>query len=241
MTEVYSTNLFDLLGDDSGEGVPKPTPVVKSTEVKPATTTSAFSEPRRGGRGSGERGGRGDGDRGYRGRGDDERRGGRRADGERRPPRNEENGDVPHERNVAPRFNRGNEEESSYGFENKEGGRGARGGRGRRQSGNDWEDGEKKEIAGKGTWGNEEKSQTEAKVDVEVAIAADASEEKPVETPKEIEPEIKSFEQYQAELAAKRASLVSTSVRVANNGEDNFGDAIKFERTEDEEILFSGK
>ncbi|KAJ1565940.1 hypothetical protein HK096_006200 [Nowakowskiella sp. JEL0078] len=263
MTDVYSTNLFDLLGEDSNEGFPKAVPVTKPAEVKPASSSPAVSDTRRGGRGGergtrgGRGGGRGDAERGgYRGRGDGERRGGRRPDGERRPPRNEENGDVPRERNVAPRFNRENEEETGDGFERKEGGRG-RGrrqvggpsGRGAfrgarefdRQSGNDWDDGVKKEIAGKGTWGDKAEAQIEAKADAEVAVVVEATEEKPVEAPKEVEPEVKSFEQYQAELAAKRASLASTSVRVANNGEDNFGDAIKFKRTDDEEVLFSGK
>ncbi|KAI9145721.1 hypothetical protein BKA69DRAFT_1121519 [Paraphysoderma sedebokerense] len=105
------------------------------------------------------------------------------------------------------------------------GGRGrGRGGRGRefdRRSGTGREDGHKKEVAGKGSWGEATENPEES---TEAAPAAEGEnaenkEETPVEEKEE--EKVKTLEEYQAELAAKKAALnKSTQVRKANEGAD---------------------
>ncbi|KAI8812503.1 hypothetical protein BJ742DRAFT_20870 [Cladochytrium replicatum] len=71
----------------------------------------------------------------------------------------------------------------------------------------------------------------------EASLAAEAAAEK---EPEEV---LKTYEQYQAELAAKRASLASVNVRKANEGADDgqWKDAVPLAREEEEEEFFSGK
>ncbi|KAI8593544.1 hypothetical protein BDZ88DRAFT_145897 [Geranomyces variabilis] len=154
--DVISRNFFDLLGDDEGgESVPKPTTAAAKKDAKaaPAAKKEAPKKvaprneyPRRGGA-----------------------RGGAVESGAPRTPRApRETGDFEHPREV--RAGADGERRERGGFRGGRGGRGgARGGRGRefdRHSGSGRVDGVKKEVAGKGSWGNPLTAEEEAKKEI---------------------------------------------------------------------------
>ncbi|KAJ3114310.1 hypothetical protein HDU96_002275 [Phlyctochytrium bullatum] len=130
-------------------------------------------------------------------------------------------------------------------------GRGGRGGyRGRefdRHSGNPRYDGEKKEIAGKGSWGNPVTAESEAVKDGEAPAekenAENAGEEKAEEqTPPEPEEKLKTLEEYLAERAAAKPAAAEPTRR-PNEGSDEtqWKDAVVLQREEDEEYYSSNK
>ncbi|KAJ3282977.1 hypothetical protein HK104_010617 [Borealophlyctis nickersoniae] len=245
MTDVLSKNPFDLLGDDGEEAAPSASPAKKPTQKKEApvsrpdtgkkdTRAPRNEYPRRGGFAGQQRGGAVEGSAP---RGDRVARTGPRETGDfERPPRTE-----------------GGEQRG--GFRGGRGGRGrggaGAGGRGRefdRRSGTGRRDGEKKEVAGKGSWGNaataEEESKTvDVAADGAVAEGAPAAEgEKPAEEEVAKEPEevLKTLDQYVAEVEAKKAAA-ALNVRKPNEGADDsqWKDAVVLKK--EEEDFFVGK
>lgn len=249
MTDVLSKNLFDLLGDDGEEGVARPQPVKKDAAA-PAPVQQQQQKkdqqvnraPRNEYRPRGGAGGQPRGDR-------IQRNGGPRETGDfERPPREgQREGQVDGQRG---------------GYRGGRGGRGGpRGGgagaRGRefdRRSGTGRRDTEKKEVAGKGSWGNpvtaEEEGSKVAEQEIaaadgtatpeENAAGADAAAEP--ETPKEPEEVLKTLDQYFAEVQAKKGAQ-EANVRKANEGADEsqWKDAVVFEKKEEEEYFVGGK
>ncbi|RKO92727.1 hypothetical protein BDK51DRAFT_29396 [Blyttiomyces helicus] len=237
MTEILSKNLFDLLDPDESQ-VAEPARLVEKKEVKkPAVGKVEAPRAARGPRNE------------YR------PRGGAASQGESsnnaylvspstnrlpftagravssRGPRDTGNFEQPPREGAsergAPRSSRG--------------GRGGRGGRGRefdRRSGTGRYDGEKKEVAGKGTWGDEVAAQTESKDETTESPEADA--EKAVEPKEPAEPEEVqlTLEQYMAEQAAKKA-VQEKAVRKPNEGADDaqWKDAVVLKKEEDEELF----
>ncbi|KAI8851301.1 hypothetical protein BC829DRAFT_415303 [Chytridium lagenaria] len=136
------------------------------------------------------------------------------------------------------------------------GGRGAarsaagRGGyRGRefdRHSSNPRHDGEKKDVAGKGSWGNPVTAEGEAAKDGETPAAdkenvEGAEGEKAEEVAPEPEEKLKTLEEYLAEVAAAKP-VAAAAVRKANEGSDDsqWKDAVVLAKAEVEEDYFSG-
>ncbi|KAJ3156979.1 hypothetical protein HDU89_002388 [Geranomyces variabilis] len=234
--DVISRNFFDLLGDDEGgESVPKPTTAAAKKDAKaaPAAKKEAPKKvaprneyPRRGGA-----------------------RGGAVESGAPRAPRApRETGDFEHPREV--RAGADGERRERGGFRGGRGGRGgARGGRGRefdRHSGSGRVDGVKKEVAGKGSWGNPLTAEEEAKKEIVEAeggaekaeATAETTEAETAAEPKEQDPEdnFKTLEQFMAE---RSRPANEAKVRKANEGADDaqWKDAVVLKKSEDEELF----
>ncbi|KAI8912034.1 hypothetical protein PhCBS80983_g03209 [Powellomyces hirtus] len=237
--DVISSNPFDLLGDDEGGDSPvvKPTaaakkdqkapPPKKETNVrsdkKPAERAPRNEYPRRGGA-----------------------RGGAVEGAPRTPRAPRETGDF----EQAPREDRvDGERRERNTFRGGRGGRGRGGFRGRefdRHSATGRTDGVKKEVAGKGSWGNPLTAEEEAKKeisDAEGAVEKTNGDAEATETPaveaeevKEPEDNFKTLEQYIAERARPTNDK---NVRKANEGADDaqWKDAVVLKKEEDEELF----
>ncbi|KAJ3029033.1 hypothetical protein HDV00_009807 [Rhizophlyctis rosea] len=241
MTDVLSKNLFDLLGDDGEEGaVRAPAPVKKEEKKDAAPAPKKDNAPARAPRNE------------YRPRGGAQRGGDRVA---RNGPR--ETGDFERPPREGQREGQDGQRGGFRGGRGgPRGGRGA-GGRGRefdRRSGTGRRDTEKKEVAGKGSWGEPIASQQEGTKVAEQEIAvAEGAEGTPEENPaadkpadaeaeaaKEPEEVLKTLDQYFAEREAKKGAA-DVAVRKANEGADEsqWKDAVVFQK--EEEDYFIGK
>lgn len=155
-----------------------------------------------------------------------------------------------------PRYNERREGVSrgGRGGRGRGGSRGGRGGRGRefdRHSGTGRHDGEKKEVAGKGSWGNptneevvalESGEKVEGQDSVQVVSAAEgAAIKEALQAPEEPEEVVKTLDQFFAERAKNKAAS-SAAPRRANEGSDDtqWKDAVVLNRGE-EEFYFAGK
>ncbi|KNC99453.1 hypothetical protein, variant [Spizellomyces punctatus DAOM BR117] len=237
--EVLSTNLFALLGDDEGgdapvakapapaqkdakKATPKKEAAVARSEKKPNDRPIRNEYPRRGG---------------Y------QQRGGA-VEGGARPPRNRDRDSGDAEPREGGRDNR-----ERGGFRGSRGGRGRGGFRGRefdRHSGTGRVDGVKKEVAGRGSWGNPLTAEEEAKKEVQEETAeatpektdGEAVESRAAENEENKEPEevLKTLDQYLAEKNKRAAEL---NVRKANEGADDaqWKDAVVLKKEEDEQLF----
>ncbi|KAJ3049291.1 hypothetical protein HK097_009702 [Rhizophlyctis rosea] len=250
MTDVLSKNLFDLLGDDGEEGVPRPQPVKQA--AAPAAAAPA-QQQKKDNQVNNNRAPRNE----YRPRGG---AGGQRGDRVQRTGGPRETGDF--ERPPREGQREGQVDGQRGGYRGGRGGRGGpRGGgagaRGRefdRRSGTGRRDTEKKEVAGKGSWGNPVTAEEEGAKVAEQEIAAadgtatpeenapagDAAAAEP-ETPKEPEEVLKTLDQYFAEVQAKKGAQ-EANVRKANEGADEsqWKDAVAFVK-EEEDYFIGGK
>ncbi|KAJ3317673.1 hypothetical protein HDU76_001092 [Blyttiomyces sp. JEL0837] len=133
----------------------------------------------------------------------------------------------------------------------RRGGRGGAPARGRefdRHSANPRHDGEKKDVAGKGSWGNPVTAEEEAAKDVKeegAAVAEGANGKTTEEAAKEVVPaepeeQLVTLDKYLAEVAAKKPAL-AVAPRKANDGADDnqWKDAVVLKKEEEE--LFAGK
>ncbi|TPX36309.1 hypothetical protein SmJEL517_g01609 [Synchytrium microbalum] len=273
--EVGSKNPFDLLGDESENDAPAPTPAAKGAAQKPTTnTTSAPSKtavsneratpserssrndyPRRGGAKpavDGQRPPRFSGPRETNGAGN----GVATAEGGERPYR--PRGENSYESSNGGGRGRGSSHVGAPGA--RGGGFRGRGGphRGReydRRSGRVDMDSEKKEVAGKGTWGDPltaesaavpaettdgaaETTETEVAVDGAAPAEGEAAAPEPVE--EQPEDKYKSLDDYFKELAAKKPTAAAPT-RKANEGADvsQWKDAVVFQRGDEEEVFIA--
>jgi len=231
MSAILSKNLFDILGDENDQPVEvvAPKTIDPPAQIQPSKTPRAPKNeyPRRGGRAS------------------------RPVTGEKQVLK-DRNNRAPKSDNTPfenpPQHNEGKLNHAPQ----RHGARGGRVGRGRdfdRRSGTGTQKGgEKKEVAGKGSWGNAIETETSALVEEPVAepvaepkTPAEDSDVVPEEE-KEPEEELKTLEQFFMEQQSKKAAALEMNTRKANEGADEtqWKDTTLLKKSDQEEAFFSG-